>query len=49
MVSGLLMELEDRYCWSIAVAVGRRGPHELQHLLSRAVWGDQQALDIASA
>src|SRR5215468_353433 len=49
MVSELLMELEDHNCWTIAEAVGHRGPHRLQHLLSRAVWDDQQVLDIASA
>ena len=42
MISGLLMELDDHNCWSIAEAVGHRGPHRLQHLLSRAVWDDQQ-------
>ena len=36
MVNGLLMELEDHNCWSIAEAAGHRGPHRLQHLLSRA-------------
>ena len=49
MVSGLLMELEDHNCWTIAEAVGHRGPHRLQHLLSRAVWDDQRVADIASA
>jgi SRSO17 transposase len=49
MVSGLLMELEDHNCWTIAEAAGHRGPHRLQHLLSRAVWDDQRVLDIASA
>jgi SRSO17 transposase len=49
MVSGLLMELEDHNCWTIAEAAGHRGPHRLQHLLSRAVWDEQRALDIASA
>ena len=48
MVGGLLMELDDRNCWTIAEAVGHRGPHRLQHLLSRAVWDDQQMLDIAA-
>jgi SRSO17 transposase len=48
MVSGLLMELEDHNCWTIAEAVGHRGPHRLQHLLSRAVWDEQQMLDIAA-
>src|ERR1700730_13754379 len=38
MVSGLLMELDDHNCWTIAEAVGHRGPHRLQHLLSPAVW-----------
>jgi hypothetical protein len=47
MVSGLLMELDDHNCWTIAEAAGHRGPHRLQHLLSRAVWDDQQVLDIA--
>src|SRR6516165_9701291 len=49
MVGGLLMELEDHNCWTIAEAAGHRGPHRLQHLLSRAVWDDQQVLDIAAA
>jgi SRSO17 transposase len=49
MVSGLLMELEDHNCWTIAEAVGHCGPHRPQHLLSRAVWDDRQALDAASA
>jgi SRSO17 transposase len=48
MVRGLLMELEDHNCQPVAEAVGHRGPHRLQHLLSRAVWDDQQVLDIAS-
>jgi SRSO17 transposase len=49
MLHGLLMELDDRNCWTIAEAAGHRGPHRLQHLLSRAVWDDQQVLDIGSA
>jgi SRSO17 transposase len=49
MVRGLLMELDDHNCWTIAEAIGHRGPHRLQHLLSRAVWDDQQMLDTASA
>ena len=43
------MELDDHNCWRIAEAVGHRGPHRLQHLLSRAVWDDQRLADIASA
>ena len=49
MVHGLLMELEECNCWSIAEAAGHRGPHRLQHLLSRAVRDDQQVLDAAAA
>jgi SRSO17 transposase len=49
MAAGLLMELEDYNCWSLAEAAGHRGPHRLQHLLSRAAWDDQQVLDAAAA
>ena len=49
MVSGLLMELEDHNCQPVAEAIGHRGPHRLQHLLSRAIWDDQQVLDLAAA
>ena len=40
MVRGLLMELDDHNCWTIAEAVGHRGPHRLQHLLAEItrVW-----------
>jgi SRSO17 transposase len=48
MVSGLLMELEDHNCWTVAEAVGHRGPHRLQHLLSRAVWDDEKVLERAA-
>jgi SRSO17 transposase len=33
----------------VAEAAGHRGPHRLQHLLSRAVWDDQNVADIAAA
>ena len=49
MVRGLLMELDDHNCQPIAEALGHRGPHRLQHFLSRAVWDDQRVADIASA
>jgi SRSO17 transposase len=49
MLCGLLMELDDHNCWTIAEATGHRGPHRLQHLLSRAVWDEQRVADIASA
>jgi hypothetical protein len=48
MLSGLLMELEDHNGQPVTGEPGRRGPHRLQHLLSRTVWDDQQVLDIAS-
>ena|SRR5947209_405292 len=44
MVQGLLMELEDYNCWSIAEAAAHSGPHRLQHRLSRPVWDEQQLL-----
>jgi SRSO17 transposase len=49
MAAGLLMELEDYNCWSIAEAAGHSGPHRLQRLLSRAVWDERQLLDTAAA
>jgi SRSO17 transposase len=49
MVSWLLMALDDHNCWTITAAGGHRGPHRLQHFLSRTVWDDQQVLDIAAA
>src|SRR5271165_6639416 len=49
MVRGLLLELDDHNCWTIAEAAGHCGPRRLQHLLSGAVWNEQQVLDIASA
>jgi hypothetical protein len=33
---------------TIAEAAEHRGPHRLQHLLSRAVWDEQQILDAAA-
>jgi SRSO17 transposase len=41
------MELEDHNCWSIAEAIGHRGPSRLQHLLSRARCDEQQILQAA--
>ena len=49
MAGGLLMELEDYNCWTIAGALGHCGPHRLQHLLSRAAWDDGQVLQRAAA
>jgi SRSO17 transposase len=47
MVRGLLTELEDHNCWSIAEAIGHRSPSRLQHLLFRARCDEQQILQAA--
>jgi SRSO17 transposase len=44
LVTGLLMDLPTANCWTVAEAVGHRGPHRLQHLLSRAVWDGEAVL-----
>ncbi|PBC75776.1 LOW QUALITY PROTEIN: SRSO17 transposase [Streptomyces sp. TLI_235] len=49
MTQGLLTELEDVNCRTLAEAVGHPGPHRLQHLLSRAVWDEGAVLDRAAA
>jgi SRSO17 transposase len=49
MTEGLLMELEDANCWTLAEALGHSGPHRLQHLLSRACWDEQAVLDTTAA
>jgi SRSO17 transposase len=48
MVNGLLSELEDHNCWTMAEAAGHPGPHRMQHLLSRARVDEQQMLDAAA-
>jgi SRSO17 transposase len=48
MVNGLLSELEDRNCWTLAEAAGHSGPHKLHHFLSRAVWDEELAVDMAA-
>jgi SRSO17 transposase len=48
MVNGLLAELDDYNCWTIAEAAGHPGPHRMQHLLSRARCDEQQILDTAA-
>jgi SRSO17 transposase len=48
MVCGLLAELDDRNCWTLAEAAGHPGPYRMQHLLSRARVDDQQVLDSAA-
>jgi SRSO17 transposase len=48
MVHGLLSELEDRNCWTLAEAAGHACPYRMQHLLSRARCDEQQMLDAAA-
>ena len=48
MVHGLLMELDDHNCWTMAEGAGHPGPHRMQHLLSRARVDDQGILDAAA-
>ena len=48
MVHGLLAEVEDHNCWTMAEAAGHPGPHRMQHLLSRARVDEQQMLDAAA-
>ncbi len=48
MVHGLLAELEDRNCWTLAEAAGHACPYRMQHLLSRARCDEQRMLDTAA-
>jgi fructose-specific component phosphotransferase system IIB-like protein len=48
MVNGLLCELDDHNCWTLAEAAGHAGPYRMQHLLSRARVDDRQLLDAAA-
>jgi SRSO17 transposase len=48
MVNGLLSELEDYNCWTLAEAAGHATPCKMQHLLSRARCDDPAMLDGAS-
>ena len=48
MVHGLLMELDDHNCWTMAEAAGHPGPYRMQHLLSRARCDDQGLLGCAA-
>jgi SRSO17 transposase len=45
LIDGLLSELEDHNCWTIAEAAGHPVPSRLQHLLSRGAWDEEQLLD----
>jgi SRSO17 transposase len=48
MVRGLLSELEDHNCWTMAQAAGHARPYRMQHLLSRGRCDEQQMLDAAA-
>ena len=48
MVHGLLAELDDHNCWTMAEAAGHPGPYRMQHLLSRGRCDDQQIVDAVS-
>jgi len=48
MVNGLLPELDDYNCWTLAEAAGHASPCPMQHLLSRARCDDRAMLDAAA-
>lgn len=48
MVDGLLSELDDYNCWTLAEAAGHASPYRMQHLLSRARCDDRHLLDAAA-
>ena len=48
MVNGLLSELDDYNCWTLAEAAGHASPYRMQHLLSRARCDEQRLLDTAA-
>ena len=48
MVNGLLSELDDYNCWTLAEAAGHASPCPMQHLLSRARCDDRAMLDAAA-
>src|SRR5580692_6954511 len=48
MVNGLLSELDDHNCWTLAEAAGHASPYRMQHLLSRARVDERQLLDAAA-
>jgi hypothetical protein len=48
MVNGLLSELDDQNCWTLAEAAGHASPYRMQHLLSRARVDERQLPDAAA-
>lgn len=49
MIEALLGAQEPANCWTLAEAIGHRGPHVLQHFLSRASWDDDAVGDHLAA
>ncbi|WP_331751137.1 IS701 family transposase (plasmid) [Streptomyces globisporus] len=49
MCEAMLMEVDTRNCWTLAEARGHRGPHRLQHFLSRAMVDHDTARDRIAA
>ncbi|WP_431955320.1 transposase, partial [Actinacidiphila sp. bgisy167] len=45
VVEAMLMGVERANCWTLAEALGHRGPHRLQHFLARAVWDHDAVRD----
>jgi SRSO17 transposase len=48
MVNGLMSELDDYNCWTLAEAAGHPSPYRMQHLLSRGCCDEGQLLDAAA-
>jgi hypothetical protein len=48
MVNGLLSELDDYNCWTLAEAAGHASPYRMRHLLCRARCDERQLLDAAA-
>ena len=45
LMLGLLSDLDQKNCWSIAEHRGAKSPDALQHLLSRSVWDADEVRD----
>jgi len=43
-IDGLMSDLPDKNCWSLAQHAGDASPDKMQRLLERAVWGQQAAM-----
>ncbi|WP_433354209.1 IS701 family transposase [Microtetraspora malaysiensis] len=49
MIEAILTVQETANCWTLAESIGHRGPHVLQHFLSRARWNDDSVRDRVAA